>query len=543
MKHNPTNRGLSRRVALVQLALMLTMAAILAGASYTVFRQTYLRFYNEKAQAIVRIVADRTDWEQLEHYAETGEPDSYSDGLKEFYNAVKRNFTGVNFLYLFVPGEDSFTYIIEATIPEDDPEMIASWGDVWEYTSYEYEKLLPDVRAGKPSTEIMYMKGEDGNPAIETWAPVFDDTGAVRAMVEADYRLPAIVREVNTFVLRIVLFILACTLAALAVMYFYMRRSVTEPITRLNASVDKYEHGSFDLNLEQFKKDDELRHLAASFTEMTRRIDAYTDEISRATTERERIRAEFNVAKQIQTDILPNDYPAFPDRKEFDIVAAIDPSREISGEFYDYFLIDDDHLAVAMGDTSDKGVPAALFMVMVKTLIKNRTMQGDAPGEVLQNISDQLVEGNKSGMFATVWFAILELSTGKGMATNTGNEHPILRRAGKKFELVEYEHFPPVGAVEGVRIRDHGFQLSPGDTLFVYTHGVKEVTNEKDEMFGVGRILEALNREPEASPSVLLQTVQSSIDRFSGTDSRIEGLSMLSLKYYGPKGAPDAWRS
>ncbi len=542
MKQESTNRGLSRRVALVQLALMLTMAAILAIASYQVFRKTYLRFYNEKAQDIVRIVADRTDWEQLEHFAETGEEDSYSESLHDFYNAVKVNFTGVAYLYLFVPGEDSFTYLIEAQTQEDDPEMIAVWGDVFYYTSYEYEKLLPDVRAGRPSAEIMYMVGEDGNPAIETWAPVFDASGAVRAMVEADYRLPNIVREVNEFVLRIVLFILLCTLAALAVMFIYIRRSVTDPIVRLNASVDSYEQGSFDLDLTRFKKDDELRHLAVSFTDMTRRIDDYTAEIARATTEQERIRAEFNVAKQIEADILPNEYPAFPERKEFDVIATIDSNREIGGGLYDYFLVDDDHLAVVVGDTSDKGVPAALFMVMLKTLIKNRTMQGFSPAEVLQNVSEQLLEGNRSGMFAMVWFAILELSTGKGMATNAGNEHPILRRAGKKFELLEYQHSPPVGAIEGVRIRDHGFQLNPGDTLFVYTHGLKEALNAKEEMFGTERMLEALNREPEASPSVLIQTVKASVERFVGDAPRVDGITMLSLKFYGPKGAVDAWR-
>ena len=542
MKQKSTNRGLSRRVALVQLAMMITMAAILAVASYFLFRNTYLRFYNEKAQDIVRIVADQTDWEQLEHFAESGEPDAYSESLTEFYDSVKQNFTGVAFLYLFIPGEDSLTYLIEAQTPEDDPEMIAVSGDVFEYTPSEYEKLMPDVRAGKPSTEIMYMVGEDGNPAVETWAPVFDQSGAVRAMVEADYRLPVLEREVNSFVLRIVLFILLCTLAALAVMFFYLRRTVTKPIAQLNTSVDSYEHGSFDLDLAQFKKDDELRHLAASFTEMTHRIDAYNDEVARATAEKERISAEFQVAKQIQTDILPGDFPAFPDRNEFDIVASIDLSSEIGGDFYDYFLLDDDHLVVAVGDVSDKGVPAALFMVIVKTLIKNRALQGFSPAEVLQNVSEQLLEGNKAGMFSTVWLAELELSTGKGIAANAGHEHPILSRGGKKFELQEYRHSPPVGAIEGVRIRDHGFQLAPGDTLFVYTDGVTDALNDREEMFGIERILETLNREPEASPSVLMQTMKAAVERFSRGTQQSDGMTMLALKYYGPGGGTDLWR-
>ena len=151
MKQKSTNRGLSRRIAMIQLALMITMVAILAVSSYMVFRRTYLRFYNEKAQDIVRIVAAQTDWERLEHFAETGEPDAYSETLTEFYNSVKVNFTGIGYLYLFVPGEDSFMYLIEAQTPEDDPEWMAHWGDVFEYTSYEYESSCRMcVPAGPP---------------------------------------------------------------------------------------------------------------------------------------------------------------------------------------------------------------------------------------------------------------------------------------------------------------------------------------------------------------------------------------------------------
>jgi sigma-B regulation protein RsbU (phosphoserine phosphatase) len=536
-----TRHSLSRRVTLIQLALMITMVAILAVSSYMVFRRTYLRFYNQKGQDIVRIVAAQTDWEQLEHFAETGEPDSYSESLTEFYNSVKMNFTGVGYLYLFVPGETSFTYLIEAQTPEDDPEWVAHWGDIFEYTSYEYEKLLPDVRAGKPSTEIMFMETALG-AGIETWAPVFDASGNVRAMVEADYELTDLEKEIDAFVLRIVLFILLCTLVFLTVMFLYMRRSIVQPIVRLNASVDSYEHGDFDLQLEKFRTDDELRNLAVSFTDMTRRIDAYTEEVARATEEQGRISAEYNVAKQIQTDILPSEFPAFPERRDFDIYASLYSSREICGDYYDFFLIDEDHLAMVLGDVSGKGVPAAMFMVIVKTLIKNRALQGFSPAEVLQNVSEQLVEGNNAGMYATVWLAVLELSTGKGMAANAGAEHPVLRRAGKRFELQEYRHSPPVGAMEGVRFRDHGFQLEPGDTLFVYTDGVKEPRNKREETFGTAGILEALNREPEATPSVLLQTMKTTIDSFTGEAIQADDITMLSLKYYGTAKPSDEWK-
>ncbi len=541
MKQSSAKHSLSRRVTMIQLALMITMVAVLAISSYMVFRRTYLRFYNEKAQDIVRIVADQTDWEELEHFAETGQSDSYSDSLIEFYNSVKVNFTGVGYLYLFVPGETSFMYLIEAQTPEDDPEYVAHWGDVFDYTSYEYEKLLPDVRAGRPSEEIMYMETDLG-AGIEVWAPVFDASGSVRAMVEADYVLENLEKEINSFVLRIVLFILICTLAVLTIMFLYMRQSIVQPIVRLNTSVDNYEHGDFNLNLDTFKTDDELRNLAVSFTDMTRRIDAYTEEVARATEEKGRISAEYNVAKQIQSDILPSEFPAFPERRDFDIYASLYSSKEICGDYYDFFLIDEDHLAMVMGDVSGKGVPAAMFMVIVKTLIKNRALQGFSPAEVLQNVSEQLVEGNNAGMYATVWLAVLELSTGKGLAANAGAEHPVLRRAGKRFELQEYRHSPPVGAIEGIRFRDHGFQMEPGDTLFIYTDGVKEPRNKREEVFGTAGILEVLNREPEATPSVLLQTMKTSIDSFSGEIQQTDDMTMLSLKYYGTARPSDEWK-
>jgi len=529
--------GLSRRLAGVQLALMIVMAAILAVISYMAFRNTYIHFYNEKAQDIVRIIAAQTDWEQIEHFAATGEPDEYSESLTEFYNNAKANFTGIDFLYLFIPGEHSFTYIIEARTPGDDPETLAQWGNVFKYTEYEYEKLLPDVRAGRPSKDIMYMEADNG-PGLEAWAPVFDADGTVRAMVEADYLLPNIESEINAFVMRFILVILLCVAVALEVMLVYMRRNVSQPAGRLNASVDGYEHGELNLDLNEYAKDDEFRHLATSFRDMTQRIEAYHREVAIVTAEKERIGAELNVAAQIQADMLPRIFPAFPNRREFDIYASMTPAKEVGGDFYDFFLVDDDHLALVMADVSGKGVPAALFMVIAKTLIKNRTQTGEcSPMKVLMNVNEQLCKGNEAELFVTVWLAILEISTGKGIAANAGHEHPVLRRAGGSYELVKYRHSPAVATMEGIRFREHEFQLNPGDSLFVYTDGVAEATNANNELYGLKRMLAALNEHPEAAPEETLATLKLSVDEFVGDAPQFDDITMLCLKYYGPDGA------
>ena len=187
-----------------------------------------------------------------------------------------------------------------------------------------------------------------------------------------------------------------------------------------------------------------------------------------------------------------------------------------------------------MADVSGKGVPAALFMVIAKTLIKNRAQMGGGPAEILSYVNEQLCEGNDAELFVTVWFAILDMTTGKGLAANAGHEHPALRRAGGEYELVIYRHSPAVATMKGMRFREHEFELHPGDSLFVYTDGVAEATNAHDELFGNERMLEALNEDPDATPEKLLPTVRKHIDRFVGDAPQFDDITMLGLLYKGP---------
>lgn len=260
----------------------------------------------------------------------------------------------------------------------------------------------------------------------------------------------------------------------------------------------------------------------------------WTAEAMKSEKEKERIGAELNVATQIQADMLPRIFPAFPDRKEFDIYASMTPAKEVGGDFYDFFLIDEDHLGLVMADVSGKGVPAALFMVIAKTLIKNRTQLGGSPAEILKDVNEQLCEGNEAELFVTVWLAILEISTGKGIAANAGHEHPAVRRAGGAFEMVKYRHSPAVATMEGIRFREHTFELYPGDSLYVYTDGVTEATNKNNELFGEERTLLALNKNASSNAKEILTTVKSDIDTFVGDAVQFDDITMLCIDYFGP---------
>ena len=207
----------------------------------------------------------------------------------------------------------------------------------------------------------------------------------------------------------------------------------------------------------------------------------------------------------------------------------------MGGDFYDFFFIDDDHLCLVMADVSGKGVPAALFMVISKTLIKNRAQMGDSPAEIMKNVNTQLCDGNEAEMFVTVWVAILEISTGKGIAANAGHERPAIRRKDGKFELLFYRHSPALAMMDGIRFKEHEFQLNPGDSLFVYTDGVPEATDVRNELFGNERMLDALNRDPDAEPETLLRTVRQEVDEFTGEAPQFDDITMLGLKYLGPQ--------
>ena len=283
-----------------------------------------------------------------------------------------------------------------------------------------------------------------------------------------------------------------------------------------------------------YRTGDEIEVLAESFAKQSARTMLYIDQIKRVTAEKERIGAELDMASQIQASQLPRLFPAFPNRKEFSLYASMTPAKEVGGDFYDFFMIDQDHIGLVMADVSGKGVPAALLMMVARVLIKSGLQNGKSPAEALESVNNQLCESNDAGFFVTMWVAVLEISTGKGVAANAGHEHPVLRRAGGSYELVIYRHSMPVATMEGIPFRQHEFRLNPGDSVFVYTDGVAEATNGANELYGTDRMLNALNSEPNAQPGQILANVMNDIHAFVDGAEQFDDITMLCFRYMGP---------
>ena len=250
--------------------------------------------------------------------------------------------------------------------------------------------------------------------------------------------------------------------------------------------------------------------------------------------EQERIVKELSTARQIQKSVLPHIFPPFPDRAEIDLFATMDPAKDVGGDFYDFYFIDEDHLCLVIADVSGKGIPAALFMMLSKRILEDLARQERTPSTILEKANDLLCDNNQAEMFVTVWLGILEISTGKLTAANAGHEFPAICKKGGSFELYKDTHGFVVGGMEGVHYKGYDFQLNPGDKLFVYTDGVPEATDGSGEMFGTDRMITALRSCTDNTPEEILQGVKSAVDSFVGDAEQFDDLTMMCLEYKGP---------
>ena len=242
--------------------------------------------------------------------------------------------------------------------------------------------------------------------------------------------------------------------------------------------------------------------------------------------------AELNVARNIQRDMLPCIFPAFPERNEFDIYATMEPAKEVGGDFYDFFLVDDRHLAIVISDVSGKGVPAALFMVIAKTLIKNQTQPGIPLGEVFTRVNDQLCENNGESMFVTSFMGVLDLDTRELTFVNAGHNPPLLRQGDEGFTFLKTKPGFVLVGLEGMVYHEESIQLHAGDRIFLYTDGVTEAINSSTELYGDDRLVEALNKSPSLSPEQMLAAVKTSMDAFTAGAEQFDDITMLGLEVH-----------
>lgn len=323
------------------------------------------------------------------------------------------------------------------------------------------------------------------------------------------------------------------SLICLGIIYGFVLR----PLKNIQENIRLYKNSkdskAVQEGLSSVRIQNEMKYLADDVVDLAEEMDAYTLEIEEITKEKERIGTELDLATKIQASMLPNQFPPFPDRKEFDIYASMDPAKEVGGDFYDFFFIDPDHICLAIADVSGKGIPGALFMMSSKIMIESKASPGKTPAEILTDVNDTISKNNQAEMFVTMWLGILEISTGRITAANAGHEYPSLMKNGQEFQLIKDKHGFVLGGMEGLKYKDYEIELQPGEKLFVYTDGVPEATNKDNELYGTERMLKALNESRKGGPKEILQGVRKSVDDFVEEAEQFDDLTMMCIEYKG----------
>jgi len=306
--------------------------------------------------------------------------------------------------------------------------------------------------------------------------------------------------------------------------------TLTEPILALTEDVKKISGGNLEYRA-SVNSNDEVGDLAKSFNEMTANLQEHIRDLKTVTAQQERIGAELSVATRIQAGMLPT---TFPRSNRFEMFASMTPAREVGGDFYDFFYIDKDHMALVMADVSGKGVPAALFMVIAKTLLKNITMRGGLPGDILTETNHQLCLSNEYQLFVTVWLGVLDLETGEVVYANAGHEYPALKHEDDEYELLKSESQLPLAAMEGSVYSEERIRLQSGDRLFLYTDGLPEAKNMRRGRFGMDAMLKMLNEYADLSAEELLEAIQKKVEEYSRGTEAFDDLTMMAFYFNRP---------
>ncbi len=313
---------------------------------------------------------------------------------------------------------------------------------------------------------------------------------------------------------------------------------VLRPLKKVQENIRLYKQtkdsAAIQESLKMINTHNEIGDLSNDVTELAAEMDDYIGRIETISAEKQRVSTELSMARRIQEAMLPHVFPPFPERAEFDIYASMDPAKAVGGDFYDFFLIDDDNLGIVIADVSGKGVPAALFMMASKIILQSCAMLGGSPSDILTKTNEAICSNNQEEMFVTVWMGILEISSGRLTAANAGHEYPVLKYPDGRFELFKDRHGMVIGGMPGIKYKEYELKLTPGTKLFLYTDGLPEATDADGKMFGTGRMVEALNTEPDASPERVLQNINSAVDAFVGDAEQFDDLTMLCLEYSGP---------
>ena len=545
-------RRLSTRVigGYIALGILITAASCIIG--YYRYTMVIEQMYNDKAYNIAysameyidgdaiekdfKLLRTAKDADELAKVAQDIMAEEEYQRVLNLLNALRDNM-GANYIYIADQTDGNgnvisqLMYLMDAENPDDAyPAFVP--GD----TSPMNESFLKDseyiYETGNRSDNYFYSHSAFGYNTSAI-AAIRNSDGKVIGIIGVEIAMTNLQTARQKYILYTVLLSMLITVCVVLAYLTYIRRFILKPIKLITDETDDFVRNETQISqrLETVRTGDEIENLAHSIFKMENNIKTYIENLTTVTAEKERIGAELSIATQIQADMLPSIFPAFPERKELDIYATMNPAKEVGGDFYDFFMVDNRHLAIVMADVSGKGVPAALFMVIGKTLIKDHTKPNTDLGEVFTEVNNLLCESNNEGLFITAFEGVLDLVTGQFNYVNAGHEIPFIYRKEGKYEPYKIRPGFVLAGMEGMRYQAGSMTLGIGDKIFQYTDGVTEATNANGERYGMNRLQTVLDACGDKTPEELLPIVKADIDNFVGEAPQFDDITMLCMEY------------
>lgn len=508
----------------------LAMCVINSLISYTEFKKQVEGLYSTVTEQFAETAVSYVVPERIFTWLTEG-----SDGYWDSTNARLNELTEtarLSFIYLTVVSRDykNRTYVFDTVHSEviANPYPLGYVESLEKKTPDYIDNLRNIIEKGMRVHSYFSYKKDGGH--VTTSIPVRDFTGTVVGIMSVVKPMTEIAEYKTNYLRSLLIFALSFTIFFIALYIICLITGLIKPLMLIIDETSHFaeHHGELSGELKKIKNHDELGLLSRSVEKMSVDMNKYISDLTHATAEKERIGAELNVATKIQAEMLPRVFPPYKNHPEIELFATMDPAKEVGGDFYDFFMVDDDHFAVVVADVSGKGVPAALFMVIAKTLLKEASYRFKTPAEIFWHVNNMLCENNESGLFVTAWMGILEISTGKLTFANAGHTMPVIKQNGQVSFLKSKPNLM-LAAMESVPYNNHEVLFNEGDKLFVYTDGVTEAMNAKNELYGENRLLETMNRAQGKNPKEVLEFVRKDIDKFVDKSEQFDDITMLGM--------------
>lgn len=538
MKQNKIRHGAGVAFkSLMGITLLLVVFTIIVEViGYIGFSNAILDQYADGAFYTADSASLLVNADHLDKLAESDQSEEYKTTLRGLDRIC--NSQGATFVYVIRPDLTDYKHItfIFSTMNRNSDYDLYDFGYVRETTNEEYMEKYRKLYEGKSIKELVIRdKGYiETDSHITAMVPLKGREGETEAILCVQRQMEKLTEVRQMFVRRVSLVLLLILIVVIFGQWLYLSRVFIRPVKKITEEASRFaaENVRSEEKLtDTIKNKDEIGVLAGAIDDMEEQVTDYVNDLTEMTKEKERIGTELGLAASIQREMIPYTFPPFPDRDEFSLYATMDPARMVGGDFYDYFLVDDDHLCIVIADVSGKGIPGALFMMASMIMLSDMAKTEKSPADILRNVNEAICKNNKQKLFVTVWMGMLEISTGRMTCANAGHEYPVIKRPDGKYELLKDAHSFVVGGMAGVRYKEYQLDLAKGTKIFLYTDGVPEAVNEKEEMFGTDRLIEVLNRDPEADPEQAIEGVRNAVNGFSGEAEQFDDMTMLCLEY------------